>query len=55
MTIPVGITQVQDAFGIAYAQIMAVAVLAALPVVAAFLLFQRRVTEGIMTTAGLKG
>lgn len=55
MTIPVGITQVQSAYGIAYAQIMAVAVLAGLPVVIAFLLFQRRVTEGIMATSGLKG
>lgn len=55
MTIPVGITQVQSAYGIAYAQIMAVAVLAGLPVVIAFLLFQRRVTEGMMVTSGLKG
>lgn len=55
MTIPVGITQVQDAFGVRYARTMAVAVLAGLPVAVAYLVFQRRVTEGIMATAGLKG
>jgi multiple sugar transport system permease protein len=55
MTIPVGITQVQDSFGVRYARTMAVAVLAGLPMVAAYLIFQRRVTEGIMVTAGLKG
>ncbi len=55
MTIPVGITQVNDAFGVQYARTMAVAVLAGLPVVAAYLVFQNRVTEGIMATAGLKG
>ena len=55
MTIPVGITQVQEIYGLAYARTMAVAVLAGLPVVVAYLVFQRRVTEGIMMTAGLKG
>jgi multiple sugar transport system permease protein len=55
MTIPVGITQVNDAFGVQYARTMAVAVLAGLPVTAAYLAFQTRVTEGIMATAGLKG
>ena len=55
MTIPVGITQVNDAFGVQYARTMAVAVLAGLPVVVAYLAFQNRVTEGIMATAGLKG
>lgn len=55
MTIPVGITQVNNAFGVQYARTMAVAVLAGLPVVAAYLAFQNRVTEGIMATAGLKG
>lgn len=55
MTIPVGITQVNDAFGVQYARTMAVAVLAGLPVAALYLIFQRRVTEGIMATAGLKG
>lgn len=55
MTIPVGITQVSDAFGVQYARTMAVAVLSGLPVTVAYLIFQRRVTEGIMVTAGLKG
>lgn len=55
MTIPVGITQVTDAFGVQYARTMATAVLAGMPVVVAYLIFQRRVTEGIMMTAGLKG
>ena len=55
MTIPVGITQVNDAFGVQYARTMAVAVLAGLPVVVAYLAFQDRITEGIMATAGLKG
>lgn len=55
MTIPVGITQVSDAFGVQYARTMAIAVLSGLPVAAAYLVFQRKVTEGIMVTAGLKG
>ena len=55
MTIPVGITQVNDAFGVQYARTMAVAVLAGLPVALAYLIFQRQVTEGIMATAGIKG
>lgn len=54
LTIPVGITQVQSAYGVAYAKTMATAVMAAFPTVIAYLLFQRRVTEGIMATAGLK-
>ena len=55
MTIPVGITQVKEMYGVAYARTMAVAVLAGLPVALAYLVFQRRVTEGIMVTAGFKG
>lgn len=55
MTIPVGITQVNDVFGVAYARIMAVALLAAAPVVAAYLIFQRRVTEAVMISSGVKG
>ncbi|BDP44165.1 sugar ABC transporter permease (plasmid) [Deinococcus aetherius] len=54
LTIPVGITQVQSAYGVAYAKTMATAVTAALPTVIAYLIFQRRVTEGVMATAGLK-
>ena len=55
LTIPVGITQVQSAYGVAYAKTMATAVTAAVPTIVAYLIFQRRVTEGVMATAGLKG
>jgi multiple sugar transport system permease protein len=55
MTITVGITQVQDAFGVYYASQLAGAVLAGLPVALAYLLFQRRVTEAITLSAGIKG
>ncbi len=55
MTIPVGITQVNDAFGVAYARIMSVALLAAAPVAIAYLIFQRRVTEAVMISSGIKG
>jgi multiple sugar transport system permease protein len=54
MTIPVGLATVQTAYGIHYAQIMASAVLGALPLLVVFLLFQRRIVEGIAGT-GLKG
>ena len=55
MTVTVGITQVQDAFGVAYARVMAGAVMAGLPVALAYLLFQRRVTQAIALSAGIKG
>lgn len=55
MTVPVGITQVHDTFGLHFAKLMAVAMLAALPVIAAYLIFQRRVTDAIMISAGVKG
>lgn len=55
MTIPVGITQVNDTFGIVYARLMAIAMLAALPVIIAYVVFQRRVTEAIMISSGVKG
>jgi multiple sugar transport system permease protein len=53
MTIPVGLSQVSSAYGIQYAEIMASAVLGALPLLVVFLLFQRRIVEGMATT-GLK-
>jgi multiple sugar transport system permease protein len=53
MTLPVGLSQVSSAFGIEYAEIMASAVLGALPLVVVFLLFQRQIVEGIATT-GIK-
>lgn len=55
MTMPVGITQVNDAFGVYYARQLAAAVLAGLPVAVAYLLFQRKVTEAITLSAGIKG
>ncbi|GGK43742.1 sugar ABC transporter permease [Deinococcus malanensis] len=55
MTLPLGLTQVQDAYGLRFARTMAVAVLAALPVVIAYLIFQRRVTEGFLSVTGIKG
>jgi multiple sugar transport system permease protein len=55
MTVTVGITQVNDAFGIYYARELSAAVLAGLPVALAYLLFQRRVTEAITLSAGIKG
>jgi len=55
MNITVGITQVHDAFGVQYARDLAVAMLAALPVALVYLIFQRRVTQAIMLSAGIKG
>ncbi len=55
MNITVGITQVHDAFGVSYGRDLAVAMLAALPVALVYLVFQRRVTQAIMLSAGIKG
>jgi multiple sugar transport system permease protein len=55
MNITVGITQVREAFGVYYARELAGAVLAGLPVALAYLIFQRRVTEAITLSAGIKG
>ena len=55
MTVPVGITQVNDSFGISYARNLAAAVLAGLPVAITYLIFQRRVTQAITLSAGIKG
>lgn len=55
MTITVGITQVNDTFGVAYASQLSAAVLAGLPVALAYLFFQRRVTQAITLSAGIKG
>ena len=55
MTVPVGITQVKDAYGIVYGKLMASAVVAGLPVAVVYLIFQRRVTQAIMLSAGVKG
>jgi multiple sugar transport system permease protein len=55
MTIPLGLTQTYDAFGVRYAQLMAAALLGALPVALAYVAFQRRVTQGFLAATGLKG
>ena len=55
MNVTVGITQVFDAFGVKYARDLATAMLAALPVAIVYLIFQRRVTQAIMLSAGIKG
>ena len=55
MTITVGITQVNDAFGVYYARELSAAVLAGLPVAVAYLIFQRKVTQAITLSAGIKG
>lgn len=55
MNVAVGITQVNDAFGVAYARELAAAILAALLVAILYLIFQRRVTQAIMLSAGVKG
>lgn len=55
MTITVGITQVWDAFGVYYARQLSAAVLAGFPVALAYLVFQRKVTQAITLSAGIKG
>ena len=54
LTIPVGMTQVQSTYGVAFARLCATAVLASIPTAAAYILFQKRVTQGVMAAAGLK-
>lgn len=55
MNVAVGITQVSNAFGVQYARDLASAIMAGLPVAVIYLIFQRRVTQAIMLTAGIKG
>jgi multiple sugar transport system permease protein len=54
MTVPVGLATVQGSFGQRYADIQAGAILAALPLVILYLIFQRQIVEGV-TGSGLKG
>jgi len=54
MTLPVGLVQVQSSFGVRYAQVMASALLAGLPLIVIFMLFQRQIVRGVATT-GLGG
>jgi multiple sugar transport system permease protein len=53
-TIPVGLSTVNSFYGAQFAQVMALAILGALPLLIAFLLFQRQIVQGISNT-GLKG
>lgn len=54
MTLPVGLVNVQSSFGVRYAQIMAALVIAGLPLLLVFALFQRQIVRGIAHT-GLAG
>ncbi|UYQ66363.1 carbohydrate ABC transporter permease [Streptomyces peucetius] len=54
MTLPVGLVNVQSSFGVRYAQIMASLVIAGLPLLIVFMLFQRQIVRGIAHT-GLAG
>ena len=50
MTLPVGLQTVISAYGVQYAQIMAQAVLAALPLIIVFLIFQKQIVKGVATS-----
>ncbi len=54
MTIPVGLATVQGSFGQRLSDIQASSILGALPLVILFLLFQKRIVEGV-AGSGLKG
>jgi len=54
MTVPVGLATVNAGYGALYAQQMALAILGALPLLVAFVLFQRQIVQGIANT-GIKG
>ena len=54
LTLPVGLQTIKSAYGIQYAQNMASALLAALPLIVVFLFFQRQIIKGVATT-GLAG
>jgi multiple sugar transport system permease protein len=54
LTLPVGLQTIESAYGIQYAQNMASALLAALPLIIVFLFFQRQIIRGVATT-GLAG
>jgi len=54
VTVPVGVRELVDSSGGSYAQLLAMSVLSLVPTCAVFLIFQRRLVEGISTT-GVKG
>ncbi len=53
-TLPVGLATVQSSFGIRWAQLMAGALLAALPLLIVFVFFQRQIVRGVAHT-GIAG
>jgi multiple sugar transport system permease protein len=54
LTVPVGLRTLVDSSGGAYGQLLAMSVLSLVPTFVVFLIFQRRLVEGI-ATSGLKG
>ncbi|RDG32628.1 carbohydrate ABC transporter permease [Streptomyces corynorhini] len=54
MTLPVGLVNVQTSYGLRYAQMMASVVIAGLPLLVVFVLFQRQIVRGVART-GLAG
>jgi multiple sugar transport system permease protein len=54
LTLPVGLATIRNAFGVQYAQTMASAILAALPLLIVFMIFQRQIVKGF-ATSGLGG
>ncbi|AXK36006.1 carbohydrate ABC transporter permease [Streptomyces armeniacus] len=54
MTLPVGLVNVLSSYGVRYAQVMASLVIAGLPLLVIFMLFQRQIVRGIAHT-GLAG
>ncbi|MEW1720042.1 carbohydrate ABC transporter permease [Streptomyces sp. NPDC093109] len=54
MTLPVGLVNVQSSYGLRYAQMMASVVIAGLPLLVVFVLFQRQIVRGVART-GLSG
>jgi len=54
MTIPVGLATVQGSYGQRVSDIQASSILGAIPLVILFLIFQKRIVQGIAGT-GLKG
>ena len=55
LTVPVDLTQVNDAFGVVYARLLFVALPAAMPVAVACPVFQKKMTEAVTIAAGVKG
>lgn len=49
-TLPVGLQTVISAYGVQYAQVMAQAVLASVPLIIVFLVFQKQIVRGVATT-----